>query len=303
MDPIEAFELGVAAANSENGLSDSTYVPRPFENGDYENLWRTSPKTVRKHLDAVLCGSYPDRGLNLLFKLGALQAVIPELKAIKNLGDADGLHKDVWSHTMGVIAGVPNSLELRWGALLHDIGKARTRRFIDGKVTFHGHDIVGSHIVEKMQERTNLFQDDVALYRTVRMLVKQHLRPASYKASWTNSAVRRLISDCADPGFFDKLMTLSRADLTTKVPKKRNQCMQRADALVRRVEHVLELDSQRQLPKNTMGVLIELSGRKPGQWCATMKLELESMLRSGKIPSDATAQDVASIGVTLLDPR
>ena len=138
MDPLDLLALIRRA--SDEGLPDDVGVPPVFRAGDFEMTWRRAPKAVREHLDGILLSAYPGKGLELLLRSGALHALLPELTAIKDLGDdpAAALHKDVWNHTKGVVAGVPALVELRWGALMHDIGKARTRRVgPGGVVTFH----------------------------------------------------------------------------------------------------------------------------------------------------------------------
>jgi len=221
------------------------------------------------------------------------------LVAIKGMGDAKGLHKDVWAHTKAVVEGVPNKLELRWGALLHDIGKARTRRFVGGKVTFHNHDVVGAEMVDSIQTRLNLFQDDIALLRTVRYLVLRHLRPANYKRSWSDSAVRRLITECGDKDFFEKLMLLSRADLTTKRFDVREKAKAKADALEQHVAKILETDAIPKLPKFTMGMILERSGKKPGKWLSIVKDELDVKLAHDDIPGGKDPEFYAILGLEI----
>ena len=301
MDPVDVIDLCRKAAHE--GAPRDVFIPHVFSVGDYQELWLREPKKVREILDDLLCAEFPGDGLELLLKFNVIYALFPELAAIKDLGDADGLHKDVWTHTKNVVAGVPNQLELRWGSLLHDVGKARTRRIVKGRVTFHNHDRVGARMVDKLHERTNLFQSDTALFRTVRLLVFHHLRPASYRSSWSDSAVRRFTTECADPGFFQKLMTLSRADLTTKIPAKRNKCLAKSDELVKRVEALLKEDFAPKLPKGTMGIILERSGKKPGAWLGSLRGELERMLRSGEVPPEQSADSYATYGLCLLTKR
>ncbi len=298
MDPIDVIDLCRKAAHE--GAPRDVFIPHVFSVGDYQELWNREPKKVREILDDLLCAPLPGDGLELLLKFNVIYALFPELAAIKDLGDADGLHKDVWTHTKNVVAGVPNQLELRWGSLMHDIGKARTRRFFKGRVTFHNHDRVGARMVDKLHERTNLFQDDTALFRTVRLLVFHHLRPASYSSSWSDSAVRRFTIECADPGFFPKLMALSRADLTTKIPTKRNKCIAKSEELVRRVEQLIKEDSAPKLPKGTMGIILERSGKKPGPWLGQLRIELESQLCSGLLSPTQTVDAIAMYGLSLV---
>jgi poly(A) polymerase len=264
--------------------------------GETEQVWFTY--VLRKIYDEALCSADPGAELEKLLHDGALKA-LPEVEILVRLGeDSHGLHKDVWAHTKAVVAGVPNQLELRWAALLHDIGKARTRRMLPGgKVTFHGHDIVGARQVDDIQGRLGLFEP--ALLTTVRSLVLHHLRPASYKHLWTESAVRRLITEVGDMDTFNRLMTLSRADLTTKVPARRQRAMARAAELEARVNEVLAVDNRPKLPKGTMGLVIERTQRVPGAWLREIQGELEARMAAGTLASDLSAEQYATIAIEL----
>lgn len=299
MDPIEVIDLCRQAAH--RGAPKDIPIPKLFNAGDFQQLWVRDAASVRRVMDDLLCAPRVEEGLELLLRLDVLAALFPEVSNLKGMGDADGLHKDVWRHTCAVVAGVPPQLELRWGALLHDVGKVRTRRVLpNGKVTFHNHDRVGARMVDAMQDRTRLFQDDVALLRTVRHLVLHHLRPASYKGTWTDSAVRRLVTECGDPRFFERLMSLSRADLTTKVPARRDRALRRAAELEERVRSVTAADNAPKLPKGTMGQVLERSALKPGPWLAKIKDELEAMMTTGLLPADAAASFYADEGLKLV---
>jgi poly(A) polymerase len=303
MDPLEVIDLCRRAAHK--GAPKDVFIPLVFGVGDYQNLWKNEPKKVRNIIDDLLCAAHPDEGLELLLKFNVIYALFPELSAIRGMGDADGLHKDVWSHTKAVVNGVPNLLELRWGALLHDIGKVKTRRILNnGRVTFHNHDRVGARMVDSMQTRTNLFQDDVGLLRTVRLLVLHHLRPAGYKASWTDSAVRRLVTECGDPRFFEKLMHLSHADLTTKVPARRDRALARSAELEARVAKIIELDNAPKLPKGTMGMIMEKTpDRKPGAWLTDLRSELENRLLDKRLLSGQGIQYYVDAALDILNDR
>lgn len=301
MDPIEAIDLCRQAAHK--GAPWDIPIPRLFNVGDFQQLWLRDAASVRRIMDDLLCAPRVEEGLELLLRLNVFYALFPEVSNLKGMGDADGLHKDVWRHTCAVVAGVPPQLELRWGALLHDIGKFRTRRVLDnGKVTFHNHDRVGARMVDALQARTRLFQDDVALLRTVRHLVLHHLRPASYKDTWTDSAVRRLVTECGDPRFFERLMALSRADLTTKVPARRDRALRRAAELEERVRLVTAADNAPKLPKGTMGLVLDRLALKPGPWLAKLKDELEARMARGELPVGAPAEFYAGEGMKLVDP-
>lgn len=296
MDPIELLEL--CARGSEKGAPRDLVVPRIFTVGEFEDLWRRNPAVVRRLFDAILCGNYPADGLELLLKTGCLEALLPEIREMQGLGEdpRSALHKDVWDHTKQVVAGVPAQLELRWGALMHDIGKARTRKFINGRVTFHAHDVIGAQMLDRIEQRLELFGDDDSLFITVRLLVLNHLRPAAYKKSWGDSGVRRLLVDIGGGRNFERLMALSRADLTTKRPDKRARALARACELEVRVKEVYAADNAPKLPKGTMGLIIERKLCPVGPILNAVRAWLEQMMKDGRLPADKDAEFYATVG-------
>lgn len=301
MDPIELLEL--CREGALKGAPKDVSVPRLFSAGEYEALWKRDPRRVRRILDEILCGAHPDAGLELLMKSGALGALIPEINEMKNLGDdpQSALHKNVWEHTKQVVAGVPNQIELRWGALFHDVGKARTRVIhTNGAVTFDNHDVVGARMLDRIEQRLDLFQDDDSLFITVRLLVLNHLRPAGYKKTWSDSGVRRLLNDLGGMRNFERLMALSRADLTTKNAAKRDRALARGRELEERVKAIYAQDNAPRLPKGTMGVLMSKVAAKPGPWLNAVRAELESAMAAGLIPADKEVDFYVAEGLKLV---
>jgi len=236
-------------------------------------------------VDEALTSPSPGVGMDLLLRSGAFGALLPEVASLEKLGEdpISALHKDVWDHTKLVVAGVPARVELRWAAMLHDIGKVRTRRVTKGgRVTFHGHDVVGARMVDDIQRRMKLF--DEALLSTIRTLVLNHLRPAGYKKDWSDSGVRRLITDLGGPAGLSDLLLLARADLTTKNPAKRARALANSAALEARAAAIFAEDSAPKLPKGTIGIIIERSGRSAGPWAQQARDQLEARLRDGTLP-------------------
>lgn len=255
------------------------------------------PQT-RTRLNEALVSDDPASALSSMRESGEL-ASLPEVTALFDLGDMDGLHKDVWRHTLAVVAGVPANLEMRWSALLHDIGKSRTRRVNKGRVTFHGHDVVGAKMIDVLQRRTNIFIEP-GLESTVRSLVLNHLRPAGFKGTWTDSAVRRLIADLGGLDMLDKLMCLSRADLTTKVSARRARAHAKAQELERRVLEVVTWDARPKLPKGTMGLVLERSGRSPGPWLNGVRESIEEDMFKCVVPSHLSTEEYVALALQRL---
>lgn len=300
MDPIELLEL--CRRGAYENVPDDVVVPRMFSPAEFEACWRTDPTKVRRILDEALVGPYPGAALELMGEAGVITALFPELVAIRGLGNGEGLHKDVWQHTKEVVAGTPPLVEVRWGALMHDIGKARTRVIgPTGKVTFNNHDIVGAKMLDKLEKRLRLFGDDDALFVTVRLLVLNHLRPAGYKPDeWTDSSVRRLLVEMGGMKNFERLMHLSRADLTTKNSGKRDRALERGHALETRVKEVYAQDNKPKLPKGTMGLCIELKTCPNVLALNSVRAGLEKMMSDGALPLDKDATWYATEGTKQL---
>jgi poly(A) polymerase len=182
---VHALERAVACA--EKGVADRPVVL--IEAGDLAVL---APADVRSLLDRVMIGQYADEGLDSLLATGVLDAILPEVKAMVGFGDGEWRHKDVWKHTKQVVTQAVPRIEVRYGALFHDIGKVKTRSISpDGEVHFFGHAEVGARMFDKLERRGKLFASDESLRAEIRFLVLHHLRASQYDGKWTDSAVRR----------------------------------------------------------------------------------------------------------------
>jgi poly(A) polymerase len=178
---------------------------------------------VQVELTKLLLGAHPRRGLEVLVDTGLADVVLPELPALRMAADEHGQHKDVYAHTLQVLEQAIDledegpDLVLRWAALLHDVGKPRTREFAgNGRVTFHHHEVVGARMARK---RLKELRYPSALIDDVGQLVFLHLRFYGYRTSeWTDSAVRRYVVD-AGP-LLPRLHKLVRSDCTTRNKRK-----------------------------------------------------------------------------------
>ena len=207
-----------------------------------------SAERVRDEIDKLLCAVDPGPGLRLLVSSGLADHVLPELPALRLERDEHHRHKDVYEHSLTVLEqaialeprlGDGPDLVIRLAALLHDIGKPRTRRFQPGgTVTFHHHDVVGAKLTRKRM-RALRYSNDVV--DAVEKLVELHLRFHGYgSGEWTDSAVRRYVRDAGDQ--LERLHVLTRADCTTRNARKAARLQRTYDDLERRIEVLLETE-------------------------------------------------------------
>jgi poly(A) polymerase len=204
-----------------------------------------SAERVRDELAKLVLAPHPRLGLTLLVETGLGALVLPELPALALERDEHHRHKDVYEHTLTVLEqsidqedrlGGPD-LVSRLAALMHDVGKPRTRRFLDdGTVTFHHHDVVGAKLTRKRLRALRFSGDTVEAVAT---LVELHLRFHGYgDGEWTDSAVRRYVRDAGDQ--LERLHVLTRADCTTRNRRKADRLRRAYDELEERIARLSE---------------------------------------------------------------
>ncbi len=242
-------------------------------------------EVVRVALDRVLMGPSPEAGLDALLDGGVLPSILPEVHAMVGFGDGEWRHKDVWKHTKQVVAQAVPRIEVRWGSLLHDIGKVKTRSIsADGEVHFFGHAEVGARMFDKLNKRMPLFSAEETLRDEVRFLILHHLRAAQYDPSWTDSAVRRFAKEIGD--YLDDLLCLSRADITTKRPEKKRRGLRQIDELAERVAKIREEDARvPPLPKGLGTSISARFGIAPSPELGTLMRALTVAVESGEVPA------------------
>lgn len=256
----------------------ATAAPEPLP----ADVFRALPmETIRVSFDAILVSKQPDVGLDALLAIGLLDAILPEISAMVGFGDGEWKHKDVWLHTKQVVKQAVPRLEVRWGALLHDIGKLRTRRIDEsGAVTFYGHSEVGARMFERKVAARLGFEGP--LRERIHFLILHHLRPGQYKESWTDAAVRRFYKQM-DDGLTD-LLDLGRADITTKRPERRRRGVRQISLLKKRIEGIRKEDSKLPpLPKGLGTQLIEDLGVPPSRQLGDIVKGLETDVADGLI--------------------
>ena len=190
-----------------------------------------SGERIRAELSKLLLAPDPSPGLWLMSRTGLSDEFLPELNAMQLEQDPVHRHKDVLAHTIAVVANTRPELRVRLAALLHDVGKPKTRGFGAGGVMFHHHEVVGARMAK---ERLLALRYPNEIVDDVSQLVFLHLRFHTYKMGWTDSAVRRYARDAGE--LLDDLNHLTRCDCTTRNPKKAAALSNRMDDLEARIE-------------------------------------------------------------------
>ena len=230
-----------------------------------------SAERVREELVKLVCAPHPRRGLALLVETGLADHVLPELPALALERDEHHRHKDVYEHTLTVLEqaidlehrlGDGPDFVVRFAALMHDVGKPRTRRFLDdGTVTFHHHDVVGAKLTRKRMRALRFSNDEIA---AVSRLVELHLRFHGYgSGEWTDSAVRRYVRDAGDQ--LERLHILTRADSTTRNRRKAERLRKAYEHLEERIEKLAEEEELNALRPDLDGnQIMNILGIGPG---------------------------------------
>lgn len=294
-DPLRMMRAARFAAQLDFTVADEV---RQAMTDMADRITIISAERVRDELVKLVCAPHPRQGLALLVETGLAAHVLPELPILALERDEHMRHKDVYEHTLTVMEQAMALEErytespdfvLRFAALMHDVGKPKTRRFHDdGTVSFHHHDVVGAKITRKRMKALRFSNDETD---AVSALVELHLRFHGYgEGAWTDSAVRRYVRDAGDQ--LPRLHALTRADCTTRNRRKAERLARTYDDIEARIERLAEeeeLDAMRpDLDGTQIMEILQISpGREVGQ---AYKHLLELRMDHGPLGEEAARE-------------
>ncbi len=255
-----------------------------------DRLAIVSAERIRDELDKLLVVDRPSVGLAFLVETGLADVFLPELPGLALEQDPIHRHKDVLAHTLAVVDKTSPDRLLRMAALLHDIGKPRTRAIGPGGVSFHHHEVVGARMARDRLRALRYPTDDADI---ITRLVELHLRFHTYRLGWTDKAVRRYVRD-AGP-LLDRLNELTRCDCTTRNAAKARALARRMDELEARIAELRareELDAMR--PDLDGRQVMELLGVPPGPVVGeALAFLLELRIEEGPLGEDEARRRLA----------
>ena len=247
---------------------------------------------IMVEFNKIMLSEKPSVGLKIMKKTGLLDIVLPELTALEGIEEVEGQkHKDNFWHTLEVVDNISkntDNLWLRWAALLHDVGKAPTKKYVKGTGwTFHGHEFLGSKMVKTIFQRLKLPLGKDMKY--VQKMVKLSSRPiALISDDVSDSALRRMLFDAGED--LEDLFTLCKADITTKNSYKQEKFKKNFEYVAKKIKEVEEKDHVRNFqPPITGEEIMQMFNMKPGREIGILKERVKEAVLEGEIPNEHEA--------------
>ncbi|PWT72074.1 MAG: RNA nucleotidyltransferase [Chloroflexi bacterium] len=292
-DPLRLLRAARFAAQLDFTIEPATKAAMARQASTLDKISR---ERIRDEFTKLLLTPKPGLGIRLLVDLGLMPYIVPDVLALRGVSQQANpvavRSKDVYDHVLKVVDRTPPRPAVRWGGLLHDIAKPRTRSVEDGKVHFFGHDDIGAHMARDILRRLKF---DRPFSEHVSLLVRMHMRANSYLPDWTDGAVRRLMLEAGDA--LPDLLDLSRADITSYRQDKVSRAAARINELEARCAWLRDEAERVPLRSPLDGHdLMELFGRGPGPWLRPLKEYLLGLVIDGELSPDdrAGAQRLAA---------